>query len=172
MENFRTPKVLCWAALYLAMLGASTAQAQAPSQIKIGTPAPEIEAAFPDGRTVALSELKDHVVLVYFWATWCVPCVADMPRLRGLYDEYKDQPFEIFGVTTDSADVVAEFTEEHGIPWANHIDTRYTSWDVWGIQGLPVKFFIDRQGDITARSEGPVSLEALRGKIDGLLEAR
>jgi peroxiredoxin len=145
--------------------------AQSPSAVEIGDPAPDFLATFPDGNPVLLSDLEDHVVLVYFWATWCVPCVADMPKLRGLIEEYQDRSFEILGVTTDPADIVAKFTAEHGIPWANHIDPRYTTWDLWGIQGLPVKFFIDRQGKVAARSEGPVSLEELRAKIDGLLSS-
>jgi peroxiredoxin len=171
MGNTANRAILRRAVLTLALALALLATPAARAQVQVGEMAPEIEATFPDGRTVSLRSLQGHVVLVYFWATWCVPCVADIPNLRQLHADYQGRSFEILGVTTDAPDVVAGFAQEHPMPWPNYFDGRYTSWDLWGIQGLPVKFFIDREGRIASRSEGRVVPEDLRAKLDALLGA-
>src|SRR3989304_10341171 len=76
-----------------------------PQNLEIGNEAPEIILPAPDGDSVALSALRGKLVLIDFWATWCVPCVKEQPELAELYKRYQDSVFtngngfEIYGVS-------------------------------------------------------------------------
>jgi thiol-disulfide isomerase/thioredoxin len=74
---------------------------QDPHKALIGKPAPDFKGEFSlNGKPIKLSDLKDKVVLLDFWAVWCGPCVATFPHLREWHNEYKDKGLEIVGVTT------------------------------------------------------------------------
>ncbi|HZY86294.1 MAG TPA: TlpA disulfide reductase family protein, partial [Gemmataceae bacterium] len=78
----------------------------------------DIKYTSVDGRAVDLSKLRGKVVLVDFWATWCGPCVAELPNVRAVYDRYHAQGFEVVGISLDhSRDKLAEYVKEKQVPW-------------------------------------------------------
>jgi thiol-disulfide isomerase/thioredoxin len=105
-----------------------------------------------DGREVDVAKLRGKVVLVEFWATWCGPCIAEVPNIKAVYEQYHDQGFEIVGVSIDNEkdrrkfiDLVAEKQvtwPQHfdGLGWKNKYAVEYT------VTGVPAMFLLDRKG--------------------------
>ncbi len=123
-------------------------------------PGQEIEIAGPtlQGPPFDLRRLRGKVVLVDFWATWCGPCVAELPHLREVYDRYHARGFEVVGVSLDfTRDKLAEYVKEQQIPWpqiffdaeskrgwANPLARRY------GIHAIPDMILIDADGRVVS----------------------
>ncbi len=78
----------------------------------------ELKFTALDGREVDLSKMRGKVVLIDFWATGCVPCVAALPEIKAVYDKYHDKGFEVVGITFDGdKDRLTRFIKERGLPW-------------------------------------------------------
>ncbi len=103
-----------------------------------------------DGRQVNLDQMRGKVVLVDFWATWCVPCVAEMPNVRAVYEKYRKKGFEVVGVTLDTNRKATEdFLKEKKLPWPNYFDGK--GWQnkfarQFSIASLPTILLIDANG--------------------------
>ena len=84
---------------------------------RLGKGVPALNFTFPglDGKKVSLADYKGKVVLLNIWATWCAPCVAEMPSMEKLYQELKDEGFELLAVSVDEsgAEVVTPFMKKH-----------------------------------------------------------
>ena len=125
-----------------------------------------------DGRTVDVAALRGKVVLVDFWATWCGPCVQEIPNVVAVYGQYHPQGFEIVGISFDqapdaakpakrqkTAEQVLAFTKEHGMPWPQFYDGSY--WQnpygrKYGIRGIPAMFLLDKNGMVVStNARGP-----------------
>jgi thiol-disulfide isomerase/thioredoxin len=136
----------------------------------IGKP---FDLAFTDaitGKKISVQDdLKGKVVVIDFWATWCGPCVAEMPKNKELYAKYKDKGVEFIGVSLDQPPpdglkALKAFVAENAIPWPQYYQGNY--WDSefsksWGIDSIPAVFIVDKQGKLS-------STEA-RGKLDTLI---
>ena len=121
-----------------------------------------------DGRQVDLGKLKGKVVLIDFWATWCGPCVAELPNVKKTYAKYHEKGFEIVGISLDqSKDKLTDFLKENEMPWPQHFDG--LGWKnefavMYGIQGIPAMWLVDKEGnlvDMKARSELDSKVEKL-----------
>ena len=126
--------------------------------IESGTPAPDFTFPGLDGKKVSLSDYKGKVVLVNIWATWCPPCVEEMPSMEKLYRKFKGQNFEILAVSIDEPGLkaVAPFMKKSQLTFPALIDTKGTIKSVYGITGVPESFIIDQQGILIKKIIGPV----------------
>ncbi len=125
-----------------------------------------IQATFPDfdvkdldGKPLAIANYKGKVVMLDFWATWCGPCVGEVPNVAAVYQKYHDKGFEIIGISLDregDKDKLISFTKEHNMPWRQYFDGQYWTNQLavkYGIQSIPAAFLLDASGKIIAKGE-------------------
>ena len=126
--------------------------------IKDNMPAPDFTFPGLDGKMVSLSDYKGKVVLLNIWATWCPPCVEEMPSMEKLYQKFKGQNFEILAVSIDEPGlkVVAPFMKKSNLTFPALIDSEGAIKAVYGITGIPESFIIDKQGNLIKKIIGPV----------------
>ena len=114
---------------------------------KIGKPAPDFQVIDLKGQELSLKKYRGQVVLLDFWATWCFPCRAEMPHLKKIYDTYKDQKFEIIGISLDqSKSVLDSYIETQNITWQQFIDDSRAVTQMYNVTGIPATFLIDGDG--------------------------
>ncbi|MFO0948257.1 MAG: TlpA disulfide reductase family protein [Planctomycetota bacterium] len=120
-----------------------------------------------DGSEFDLSKLKGKVVLVDFWATWCGPCVGEMPHVKKVYDKLHEKGFEVVGVSLDETDeALRGFVKENEVPWTQVIFSKEDDrgWNnplakKLGINSIPATFLIDQEGNVVSfdlRGEKPL----------------
>ncbi len=124
---------------------------QAPvPDLEIGHQAPSFEYPLLGGGSVSLTGQKNKVVLINVWATWCVPCLDEMPDLQRLYARMKKDgaPFEILAVSIDAlgADAVEKFVERFGLTFPILLDPRGSIKKLYRTTGVPETFIVDFQG--------------------------
>ena len=113
-----------------------------------------MEIAFTDttGREIDLEEMKDQVVLVDFWATWCAPCIAKMPMMLEIHDTFHEKGFEIVGISLDDNEAsFRQFIEERDIPWPQYFDGKGFGNELaqrYGISSIPATFLVGKGGKI------------------------
>ncbi|MGH9803961.1 MAG: TlpA family protein disulfide reductase, partial [Candidatus Acidiferrales bacterium] len=172
---------LTWLANYFAFfnrfnleLPLAEAVTSAPAQKAAGErqPAPDVTLERPDGSTFSLSELRGKVVVVNFWATWCLPCKLEIPYFNRTYQDFRDQGVEFIGVSVDDAgwSEINKFERETPIEYPVLYDRTKTAGDAFGgLIGLPVTVFIDREGRISYKHIGITDIDTLKAHIEELL---
>jgi peroxiredoxin len=108
-------------------------------------------------QSVNLREFRGSLVLLNFWATWCPPCVAEMPEFEKLYQELKPGRFVVLAVSIDTQGqkVVAPFWEKAGLTFPALLDPSGEVATRYGVRSLPTSFLINPDGEIIARILGP-----------------
>lgn len=145
--------------------------APAGEKVPVGSIAPEIKLADPDGNEVALSSLRGKVVLIDFWASWCGPCLREAPNLVAAYEKYKDKGFEIFGVSLDAEkEAWVSAIKKFNLTWIHVSDLKY--WEsmsvaLYGFDGIPHAVLIDKDGKVIAKNLRGAQLEEELAKIFG-----
>lgn len=123
--------------------------------IEVGSEAPEINLPTPDGENIKLSSLRGKVVLIDFWASWCGPCIREIPTLVELYKTYKTEGFEIYGVSLDAnKEGWTGAIKEHDMKWIHVSDLKYWQSEAAGtynVEGIPHTVLIDKNGIIIAK---------------------
>jgi cytochrome c biogenesis protein CcmG/thiol:disulfide interchange protein DsbE len=133
-------------------------------------PAPNLSMTTIDGSTVDLAQLRGKVVMLDFWSSWCPPCRAEAPTLSQVYEEYQGQPVEFVGIAIwDQDSDILEFVDDFNVLYPNAIDPQGRAAILYGVRGIPEKFFIDPQGNVVKKLVGPVNPETLRRTLDQLL---
>ena len=122
-----------------------------------GVPAPNFTLPGLDGKMVSLTDYKGKVVLLNIWATWCPPCVEEMPSMEKLHQELKDEEFEILAVSIDEsgAEAVLPFIEKHKLSFPALIDTKGAMKSLYRTTGVPESFIIDKDGMVVEEIIGP-----------------
>ena len=136
------------------------------------TQAPEVTFSTLTGKQLALSELRGKVVLVKFWATSCVTCVAQMPGNIENFSKYHAQGFEIVAVAMqyDPANYVVNFVETRKIPFTVALDTMGQAARAFGdVKLTPTAFLIDKQGNILKRYVGEYDKAEFQATIEKAL---
>jgi cytochrome c-type biogenesis protein len=134
-------------------------------------PAPDLELQTSDGKTFRLSDLRGQVVLLNFWATWCVPCRAEIPAFNAMQHEHEAQGLKVVGVLTqDTPDNLPAFQKEIKQDYAILIDDGNAGTKFSNPPGLPVTIVIDREGRIRQKIVGGNEREAFEAAIKPLLD--
>ncbi len=122
------------------------------------------------GKEVDLAEFKGKVVLIDFWATWCGPCVAEVPNVVAAYEKYHDKGFVIMGISLDSdKEALLKFTKEHKMTWAQHFDAERVLMQIPAVSGvgtIPCMWLVDKEGNLVSFH----GREKLQKKIEAPLE--
>ena len=127
------------------------------SPIETGQPAPNFTLPDLDGKMVKLSNYRGPVVMVNIWATWCPPCVDEMPSMERLYNELKGENFEILAVSIDAlgAQAVAPFMKKYNLSFPALIDPDGTISALYKSTGVPESFIVNQEGILIKKIIGP-----------------
>ncbi|MFO1465728.1 MAG: TlpA disulfide reductase family protein [Steroidobacteraceae bacterium] len=164
------PRVLAGLLLGLSLCVAVSGVAEAAKPAPVE--APEFAKADLQGATWRLTALRGKVVLLNFWATWCAPCLLEMPEFSAWQKEFGPRGFQVLGVSMDDTRSPVERLARQRPPGYPLImgDTALAKL-YGGVFGLPTTFLIDRQGRIVASHRGEANLPELKARIDSLLSA-
>ena len=136
------------------------------STLAVAQPA-ELILADLDNREHRLSDHRGKWVVVNYWATWCPPCIEEMPELVFFHDRHKDKDAIVIGVNMEDApdEKVREFLDEHLITYPVWLSEPVRQSPLGGVPGLPTTFIVSPEGKVVHRVVGRISLEYLEKVI-------
>jgi peroxiredoxin len=124
-----------------------------PARTKL---ADDFDVATPKQGSFRLSEYRGKPVMVNFWATWCPPCLEEMPALERLYRRHRDAGFVLVAVSLDAnPEKVQEFLTRHHLTFPVGLDPKTRVAELYGVRALPSTFIVDRRGNLSALALGP-----------------
>ncbi|MFQ5927177.1 MAG: TlpA family protein disulfide reductase [Terriglobia bacterium] len=134
-------------------------------------PVPEVALADASGKLIRLRDFQGKVLVINFWATWCLPCKLEIPFFNDVYNEYRAQGVEFIGISVDAGGWkdIEEFQKEVPIAYPVVLADEKTVEAFGGLSGLPVTIFVDRQGRIVYKNIGITDIDHLRANIQRLL---
>lgn len=142
----------------------------APPQVEMLPDAPDFQLKTLQGKTINLGDYRGKAVLLNFWATWCVPCKAEMPSLVDFQKRYGPKGLVVLGIAMDSSiDPVKEFTEKLKINFPILLGNQALA-DKYYVKALPVSIFIDRNGRITDQVPEAASRSFIENEIQLALQ--
>jgi cytochrome c biogenesis protein CcmG/thiol:disulfide interchange protein DsbE len=162
------------AVLFFVALAATQLLLRGPRPgVAVGEPAPAL--ALPDlaGRSISLASLRGKVVAVNFWATWCGPCLLEIPELAEVWRERRAGCFEVLGVAEESGsrDDVAAAAGKLGVPYPVLLDPEGTALAPFKVPGYPRTYLIDAEGKVAGVFDGALSKKKLERAVEPLLPA-
>jgi len=168
MRAFRS--AIFGAAALTMFLAATCTRVQTEEDVLVGQKAPEFTLPDTEGRPVSLSHFQGKVVVLDFWASWCAPCIQELPVFQELHNQYRDKGFEVLGINlSDENPNVAGFLRDKKISYTNLIGNDRVQ-DLYGpITGFPTTLIIDRQGTIREHFVGGRPREVIEDAIRQLL---
>jgi len=143
---------------------------RAQATVKGVVSAPDFSLPDLSGKSVALSDFKGKWVFVNFWATWCGPCVMEMPMLNNMYHKLKSANFEMLAVSIDTGGVedVRKFIEEMKVDFTVLHDRENITMKPYSLRSIPKTYMINPKGEVEAKADGmrewdnPEMIEYLR----------
>ncbi len=139
--------------------GTATPTDTAATSGEANSEAIDFELMTLEGEALALSDLRGRHVLVNFWATWCIPCRAEMPYLEAISTERSDE-IVVLGINMgEKADRVAPFVEEFGLTFPVLLDPPAAFTAEHNVRGLPVSFVVDEEGVVVYRRLGEIDTD-------------
>ena len=135
---------------------------------RVGKPIPSLEAHDLAGKPVRFATLRGKYVLVDFWATWCAPCIAELPKQQEAYRKYHDAGLEIVGVSLDETrSAVVDFVKVRKLPWIQfHNATAGADLvEAFGVSSIPANYLIDPEGTIIRLDLRGATLDAVLAKL-------
>ena len=141
----------------LASMKAQAEGEKIKQSLVVGKPFPDFEGKNLAGKAFSLKDYKGKVVLIDFWATWCGPCVAELPHVKETYSHYKAKGFDVIGISLDRDRAKLEgFIKDEKMGWTQHFDEGGVIASKYGVNSIPTTYLIDGEGKIIASN--------LRGK--------
>ncbi len=127
------------------------------ARIAEGNMAPDFTLPGLDGKMVRLREKRGKVIFLNIWASWCPPCIEEMPSIQKLHKVFEGEKFEILAVSIDEAgaEAVAPFMKNHGLTFPVLIDPKSSIQYAYGTTGVPESFVIDKNGVLLMKFKGP-----------------
>jgi peroxiredoxin len=139
-----------------ALLAGSAVWRHVPGRGPRGEAAPGFDLPRLSGGRLQLASLRGQVVLVNFWATWCAPCVAEMPSLQKLHEALGAHGLAVVGISIDEERGELErFVRDHGLTFPVLHDASGAVASAWGVQGYPETFVLDAAGGLREHYRGP-----------------
>lgn len=129
--------------------------------IKEGVQAPDFTGELIDGTSITLSELQGKPVIINFWATWCGPCVKEMPAFERLKDDFGDKIGIIAVNCGDDAGTVKDFVEENGYTFPVVLDEEYSISMLYPTNSIPYTVVVDAEGRVTHISTGALDADTM-----------
>lgn len=157
--------------LVLLAYGFKTDPREIPSPL-LGRPAAAFSLTTFAGAPMSLEGLRGKVVMLNFWASWCVPaCYEEAPALERAWREYKDKGVVVVGVDIqDKEEAAQKFLAQFGLSFPNAPDPAGRVAVDYGVYGVPETFFIDRKGRVRFKKVGALTDEIARQHLDALLK--
>ena len=168
---YRMRSACCIGFAVIGLICSQTPSALAQEVPSAGAPAPDWELTGQDGNTVKFSDFRGKVVILNFWATWCMPCRIEIPHLDELQKQYGDKGLAIVGVSLDEQgpEVVKKFVKQFQMTYLVVMGNEKIVAAYGGIEGIPTTFVIGRDGRIVSRHIGFAEKEVLEREIKSLL---
>ena len=124
---------------------------------RVGQPLADFTLPDLHGRMVQLSALRGKVVFINVWATWCKPCIDEMPTIQRLYDHLRTQGLEVLAINLDplGEEVVTPFMRNYRLSFPVLLDRKSSVERLYGTTGVPETFIVDKQGLLVDKIIGP-----------------
>ncbi|AJD92980.1 peroxiredoxin [Jeotgalibacillus malaysiensis] len=151
----------------------SAAPVESSGAVKEGNPVPAVEVTTLDGEVVNLRDYQGKKVILNFWATWCPPCIAEMPHMQEYYEnEAGDQNVEILAVNLTSKDngmdKIESFVDDYGLSFPVLLDETGAIGDEFQAFTIPTTYLIDEEGVIQRKLMGPMDRDMMVDMMEDL----
>lgn len=138
-----------------ALLVAAATFSAAAQPVPVGEEFPNFKGTdLLTGKEFSLSDFRGKVVLIDFWATWCRPCVNEVPNVKSAYEKYHDQGFEIISISLDrSIDACKQFAQSREMNWMHIADGKFWKAELavrFGVHSIPQMYLIGRDGKVVS----------------------
>jgi thiol-disulfide isomerase/thioredoxin len=170
MRDLLNTAILLTGCLLSLMIGAADLEVPTESNAH-----PPLKLQGLDGHQHSLEDYRGKIVLVNFWASWCIPCLREMPGMQRLAEKFSDRPFEIVAINVaEPRNVVAASGERMKIDFAILLDPEKVAMNNWAVKVLPTSYLLDTEGRIRYQAVGPFDWESdtANGAVESLLPAR
>ncbi len=144
-----------FALLMLVTVSPATAQTHVAGLSTMGARAPEFSLMDIEGKRHRLSDYRGRVVIVNFWATWCPPCIAEMPSMQRAWEQLEPDGILLLGINTgESKAAIERFDSKYPVDFPLLMDPDSTVTGAWPVRGMPTTFVVDPEGQIAYRAVG------------------
>lgn len=180
MKNFAMTPLLVTLSVTIFLVGCGRKPAEEDIRIQpaeSSKDAPNFTLITVDGKTISLSDYKGYVIILDFWATWCGPCVDEIPGLVRIMDDYKGMPVIVIGVSIDQQsrltnEGMIKFMEKYKVNYPVAFATEQCLYAYGPIRAVPTTYIIDTNGKVRMKIVGSQSTQFFRKVVDKLLAER